>query len=154
MLLVMLANFLAEGALLFHAPLAPVREPLLELLTGLFSPPPAAPLSCCAATPEPQKSACGCTCCGDVCPMGDACSCSGEGRDTLPLDGLFFQMPRCHSDAGHTATHVPLSLRMMFVIQLAVTGEIRFSRPAPPESAHKPLISWIHPPPDPPPRSA
>lgn len=154
MLLVMLANFLAEGFVLFRGPLDPLREAVGEFVSGVFSPPPADPMSCCASKEVAQTSACGCTCCGDGCPMGDACTCSADGRGALAVDGLFFQMPRCHSDRGHAASHVPLSLRLVFVLDPAAIGAVVSGWSGPVETTEQTLISWIHPPPVPPPRKA
>lgn len=117
LLITMAMNFALEGASLYaaYAPrLFPRKaEPAvckLPITTGTKS-------SCCSAKKAPAKKSCGCPHCGDHCPMGDACTCNSQGKQTVKhSDGLFFHRPSCHSDADDlSGNYLPLSMRVIFL---------------------------------------
>src|SRR5690606_26080638 len=71
--------------------------------------------SCCSEKPKPKRTVCGCPCCGDSCPMGDACTCGPDGKSNT-LEGLFFKAPGCHpGQSGVDPQYLPLSMRLVFV---------------------------------------
>lgn len=85
--------------------------------------------SCCSSAPtKPEPKPCGCPDCGDVCPMGDACTCSIYGHgNTFHSEALFFRAPGCHpAQETFGASYFPLSMRVVFT----ESGEVACSHPA------------------------
>lgn len=151
---IMLFNFIGEGSQLVKIVLARYDLSPVSLIAGIF-PRETQPVakSCCAAKAESQPQSCGCSCCGDHCPMGDACNCDGDGHRGHDTDGLFFTMPGCHPDRDNGAHYLPLSMRVAFVLETP-SAPIDFT-----ELANLPtpkpvgLVSHNLKPPVPPPRS-
>ncbi len=147
-LAVMAVNFGAEGFSLYSAHGFALFESAKSRLCSV----PDGPASCCAEKPA---TACGCPCCGDSCPMGDACTCGDDGKSKAFAGGLFFQMPGCHPDqAAHNSSYLPLSMRLVFLEATKLPPGMDFPQPHIIDSrAGRPGV-LLPPPPVPPPRYA
>lgn len=119
LLCVMAVNFTAEGLTLLLVRSAEFKTLFSQMVTLIASddtPGGLAQGSCCAVPPEVVKDSCGCSCCGDKCPMGDACQCGPDGQPAMPVEGLFFRLPSCHLSGPGSADMLPLSLSVEYLI--------------------------------------
>ncbi len=119
-LLLMAVNFAVEGSLLYGIYARPIlRSAAFGSLCSANSScahgaDKAEGKSCCAK--KKATAACGCPCCGDSCPMGDACRCTADGKRSTSADGLFFRVPGCHpAQSSDDGSYLPLSMRLVYI---------------------------------------
>lgn len=110
----MAVNFIMEGLTIYGPSLAEFSRSLAAIIDEKAGRGSDAVDSCCSALPPVKKSTCGCSCCGDFCPMGDACQCDENGQGAKHHEGLFFRMPSCHPfGPPGTATYLPMSMQVV-----------------------------------------
>lgn len=112
LLVVMAANFFAEGFSLFAADLLMQAKPAM----GHAAPKAKAGGCCSGRKVQAAAKSCGCPHCGDHCPMGDACRCDARGKAAPQRGEMFFRAPGCHSGAIGGDSDLPLSMRVIFVM--------------------------------------
>lgn len=138
-LTVILTNGVAElGLLLRINPLPTV----LALLHTSSSKPPVA--HCCCQVPPKVEAGeyriiCTCTCCGDHCPMGAACTCNAP-KLRIRVAGLFFKAPSCHPEGADEGGLIPQSLGFVFVVP---RPPVATSLPAMYETIAQPTLAEI-----------
>ncbi|MBZ0255395.1 hypothetical protein K8I31_05005 [bacterium] len=101
-----------------------------------------------------EEAVCGCTCCGDVCPMGADCCCYEKNKKDAPKRvPLQFDNNAC---SPNPFQHNDYSLFFTSVKWLEKDQTIMFPNAASAtysEGVVLPLRSWLHKPPTPPPNA-